>query len=650
MFDLFRSRAKVVRIFLGAILTLVAAAMVITLIPGFGGVDFGANAQTLGEVAGDPITVSQLREAVEQLARQGRAMTPSQMASLYPVAFQNLVQERALLYEAEKLGFEVSDAELATMIRQMPAFSPGGQFIGLDQYRMLLEQNGTTPAQFEASVRKQIITNRLSAIVARSVVVGDADVDAMLHERNDTVTLEYVYLEPQNLLSQVTPSEEQIKQFYAQMANRTRMPERRDFDVVRVSLERAMESFRVSPEEIEAFYNANMDQWNVPAEVDLQHILFTTEGKTPEQKAALHKKAEEVLAQLRKGADFAKLAAQYSDDQSNKDKGGDLGIVRRGQTVPEFEKTAFDLKPGQISDVIETEYGYHIIRCKSRQEARVKPLAEVREQIASNLAQQKAADLVQSTAEKLYSEVVAKPDQLAEIVAKAPLAQLTSYKDIAPNMPAGNIAGNTPLMQEVNSSPAGHVTSVADIGGGAMAFAVIRKFEPSREATFEEARGSIVEALKNQMAGALAERKLLEVKEAVDGGASMKAVASRHPGMTFGEAPPFTRISAAEGIGNVGEVYKAFDAKVGETLPPFRSSTRMYLVRVIAKKEANLADLAGEREETRKQLSAVKSQERVELYINGIRDRLEKEGKIKIDTKRLAALMQSANSGGSGDF
>ena len=217
MFDLFRSRAKAVRIFLGAILLLVAAAMVITLIPGFGGADFGANAQTLGEVAGEPITVTQIREVVQQLARQGRVMSPSEMASLYPVAFQNLVQERALLYEAKKLGFDVSDQELALMIRQMPTFSQGGQFIGVDQYRMLLEQNGTNPAQFEANVRKQLITNRLSAIVARSVVVSPADIDTALRERNDKVAVEYVYLEPEKLLSQVTPTEEQIKHFYSQV-------------------------------------------------------------------------------------------------------------------------------------------------------------------------------------------------------------------------------------------------------------------------------------------------------------------------------------------------------------------------------------------------------------------------------------------------
>jgi hypothetical protein len=138
---------------------------------------------------------------------------------------------------------------------------------------------------------------------------------------------------------------------------------------------------------------------------------------------------------------------------------------------------------------------------------------------------------------------------------------------------------------------------------------------------------------------------LLEAKEAVDGGASLKVVA-KNMGLTYGEAPPFTRISAAEGIGNAGEVYKAFDAKVGETLPPFRSANRMYLVRVTGKQEANLAELAGQREELRKQLSAVKSQERVELYLSGLRDRLQKQGKIKVDTTKLAQLMQAANGSG----
>jgi hypothetical protein len=253
--------------------------------------------------------------------------------------------------------------------------------------------------------------------------------------------------------------------------------------------------------------------------------------------------------------------------------------------------------------------------------------------------------MVQTAAERLRAAVVANPAQIAEIVAKEPLAQMATFQGISPNMSAGIIAGNTPLMQEVSSTPQGQVTNVADVGMGAMAFAVVKKFEPSREATFEEARGRILDALKNQMAGTLAERRLSEAKEAVDGGASLKTVA-KNMGLTYGEAPPFTRISAAEGIGNAGEVYKAFDVKVGETLPPFRSASRMYLVRVTDKQEANLADFANEREELRKQLSAVRSQERVELYISGIRDRLQKEGKIKVDTTKLSQLMQAASGNG----
>lgn len=645
MFDLFRSRAKAVRILLGAILMLVAAAMVITLIPGFGGADFGANAQTLGEVAGEPITFVQLQEAVQQLARQGQLMNPNQMTAMYPVAFQNLVQERALLFEARRLGFDVSDEELATMIRQMPTFSPGGQFIGVEQYRMLLEQNGTNPAQFEANVRKQVITNRLGAIVARSVVVSPEEVDNSLRERNDKVSVEYAYLEPSSLLAQINPTEEEIKSFYAKVENKVRMPETRDFDVVRVSLERAMESFSINPEEIKAYYDANMDQWRVDQQMELQHILLTTEGKSDTERAAARTKAEDLLKQLKAGADFAKLAAANSEDEQNKDRGGDLGAVSRGQTVAAFEAAAFALQPGQLSDVVETEYGFHIIKAKSRREARVKPIDEVREQIASLLAQQKASEVVQQTADRLRNAVAANPDQVTDIVSKEPLAQLASFQKISPNMPAGNIAGNTPLLQEVSSAPLGTVTNVADIGAGALAFAVVRKFEPSRDASYEEARGRIVGVLKNQMASILAERKLTEAKEAVDGGASLQSVA-RNMGLTYGEAPPFTRLAAAEGIGNVGEIYEAFNVNVGSTLPPFRSANRMYLARVTGKTETNLADFADQREELRKQLSAVKSQERVELYINGIRQRLEKEGKIKIETQKLSALMQAGANGG----
>lgn len=638
MFDLFRSRAKAVRIMLTAILSVVAAAMVITLIPGFGGADFGANAQTLGEVAGEPITIAQLRTSMSQLAR-GADVRRDQLSSMLPVAFRNLVQERALLYEANRLGFNVTDEDLAGAIQSIPTFNRNGQFVGADEYRMILEQNGMTPAMFEQNVRKELVSGRLGAMVSRTVVVSDAEVDAVLKERHETATVQFVYIEPDTLLSQVTPSQEDVDRYYERAQNKVRIAESRDFDVVRISIEKAMAASPVSMNEVKAFYDANMEQWRLDEQVNLRHILLSTEGKSGEQKQELRKKAEGLLAQLKSGADFAKLARENSTDQASAKEGGELGWIFRGQTEPAFEQAAFALKPGGISDVVETVYGFHIIKSEGYEPAKVRTLDTVRDEIAGQLTRQRAMDLMQQTADRLRSQAIGNVGNLTAIVNAEPLAQLSSYTSIPNNAPVGSIGGALQLRQEMNDLAEGQVTSVSDAGGNSLAFAVVRKVNPDREATIEEVRARVTQSLKTQLATQLAEKKLFEAREAIVSGADLRTVA-RNMGLTFMEPPAFTRISAVEGIGNAGDIYTAFDQPVGGVIGPFRAATRMVVAKVIGKQGANLAEHAGERDQIRKQLGTVKSQERLQIYLEGVRLRLEKEGKIKIDNQKVTALMQ----------
>ncbi|MCU0227050.1 MAG: peptidylprolyl isomerase [Bryobacterales bacterium] len=642
MFDLFRSRAKAVRILLGAILTVVAAAMVITLIPGFGGAEFGASAQTLAEVAGEPITVNQLRASIAQLAR-GTDMTQDRISAMMPVAFRNLVQERALLYEANRLGFSVSDDDLVDAIRSIPGLHRNGQFVGADEYRMLLEQNGSTPAQFEADLRRELTRSRLSAMIARTVVVGEQEVDDVLKERNEKVAVQYLYLEPKGLEAQITPTPEEIDVFYSRAENKVRIPEQRDFDIIRFSMERALEASPIPMSEIKAYYDANIDQYRLEEQARLRHILLSTEGKTDEQKAEIRKQAEALLQQLKGGADFAKLAREKSTDQVSAKEGGDLGWIFRGQTEPPFEAAAFALKPGSLSDVVETTYGFHIIQSEGFEPPRVRPVDTVRDEIAGQLSQQRALNLMQQTADRLRNQVQANPKN-AETIAKAePLAQFLQYNQVPNASPAGSIAPNSQLRQDMNSLAEGQVTAVGEAGGNALAFAVVRSVQPDREATKEEAMDRTIALIKAQNARLLTMRKLSEAKEAIDGGADIRTV-GRNMGLTFGEAPPFTRISAAEGIGNVGDIYKAFDVPVGGTLEPFQSGPRWFVVKVTGREEANLAALASERVEARKALINMKSQERLQLYLEGVRARLEREGKIKIDSQRVTALMQNGPS------
>lgn len=638
MFDLFRSRDKAVRIMLGTILAVVAGAMVITLIPGFDGTSFGASTQNLGDVAGEPITVQQVQMAAEQLAR-GSNMTRQQLATMYPIAFRNLVQERSLLYEAERLGFGVSDDDLVAALQAIPQFNQGGKFIGVENYRLMLQQNNLTPAQFESSLKKEIISGRLSAMVARTVVVSDEEVTQALRERHESIGLNYLSVEPQTLMAQINPTEAEIEEFYKIAENKVRIPETRDFDVVRVSFERAMEASPVSLADIQTFYNANSDNWSLGEQVHVRHILLSTEGKSDADKAAVKAKAEDLLKQIRGGADFAKLAQENSTDKANAKEGGDLGWVFRGQGEPAFDAAAFALKPGEVSSVVETTYGYHIIKCEGHEPAKVRSLDQVRDEIAGQLTTQKATELVRTTAERLRTAVAASPDKAESIVAAEPLAQLTHYNAMGVASAVGSISTGE-LRQQMNELAVDQVTAVGEAGGNSMAFAIVRKVTPDRDATKEEARDRIVMSLKGRQASLLAEKKLHEAMEAVNSGADMKTVA-RNMGLTYGEAPAFTRIAPAEGIGSPGELYQAFEQPVGGMIPPFRSGNKMYLIRVSEKKEANVAELASEKDEIRRQLGSVKAQERLQLYLEGVRSRLEKEGKIKVDAQKVAALLQS---------
>jgi peptidyl-prolyl cis-trans isomerase D len=591
----------------------------------------------LGNVGGEPITAAQVRAAAEQMLR-GSNVTQQQMATMYPLAFRNLIQERALLFEANRLGFGVSDEDLVAAIQAIPQFNRDGKFIGAEQYRLLLQQNGYTPAQFEASLRKEIISGRLSSMIARTVVVSNEEVDAALKERHEKISLQYLSIDPLPLMSQITPSEEEIDAFYAIAENKVRIPESRDFDVVRISMERAMEKTTVSMAEVKAFYDANMDRWRFDEQRHLRHILISTEGKNQAERAILKAKAEDLLKQAQGGADFAKLAKENSDDKSNAADGGDLGWIFRGQTEPGFEQVAFNLKVGEIGGVAETSYGYHIIKSEGSEPAKVRTVEEVRDEIAGELTSQRATELVQQTAERLRAEVASNPDNVEAIVNAEPLAQFARYQSISNTSSVGNISSGTQLRQEMNERNVGEVTYAGEIGGNSMAFAIVRKINPDREATKEEALARITATLKEHQASNLAQRKLEEAAEALRSGADIRTVA-RNMGLTYGEAPPFNRLSAAEGIGNVGELYQAFNQPVGGMVPPFRSGNKFYLVKVSGKEEANLAELAKERDEIRRQLTAVKAQERLQLYLEGVQSRLEKEGRIKLDTERVTALM-----------
>src|SRR5581483_1226141 len=240
------------------------------------------------------------------------------------------------------------------------------------------------------------------AAVSDWISVPDQELDQEYRRRNDKVKLALVTFTADKFRSQVAASDEEIAAYFEAHKDDFKIPEKRKIRYLLVDTDAIRAKIVVPPADVDRAYNDNIEQYSTPEQIRASHILLKTEGKDPE---AVKARAEEILKQARSGADFAELAKKYSEDEATAKNGGDLDYFGRGRMVPEFEQVAFALEPGQISDPVRTSFGYHLIKVVDKKPGSVKPLAEVRQQIADQLAaeraQAQAAELAQAMAQEV---------------------------------------------------------------------------------------------------------------------------------------------------------------------------------------------------------------------------------------------------------
>src|SRR5579862_3862220 len=317
-----------------------------------------------------------------------------------------LVFAKELASEAKRLGIQVTDQERADRIREiLPTAFAGDSFVGMEQYQQQVQtQTGLNVGEFEDLVTQALIEDKFRQLVTDGIVVTPDEIQQEFRRRNEKVKVQYAVIKPDDLQAKIDPSDADLSAYFEQNKSRYGVPERR---VVRYALldpEQLKSRVNVSDAEISSYYNDHLAQYKLEDKVHVAHILFKTVGKTDAEAEEIRKNAEDVLKKAKSGADFAALAKQYSED-TTKDKGGDLDWIVRGQTVPEFEKVAFSLPKGAISDLVKTEYGFHIIKVIDRQTPRTQPLDEVRAAILGSLQQDKAQQLADQLSEQIADEI-----------------------------------------------------------------------------------------------------------------------------------------------------------------------------------------------------------------------------------------------------
>ncbi len=640
MFDLFRSRAKLVRYTLGALLTLVAISMVVTLIPGWGSMPLERD-QPVAEIGEEVLTQREVHLQV-QAAMRNQAF-PREMAYLYvPQLIDQMITERALAYEAERLGFRVTEADVAQTIRSLlPQLYQDGKFVGQELYASYLAQQNLTIPEFEANVRKQMLLTRLQNLAAEGAIVTPEEIEREYRRRNSKIKLEYIVIPTNKLRAEVKVTPEEIQAHFTVNRALFQIPEKRSFDVLLIDELKVGERIQVPEDELRRAYQANLDSYRVPERVHVRHILLKTTEKPKEEVPKIRARAEELLKQLRGGGDFAELARKNSEDTGSAANGGDLGWIVRGQTVKAFEDTAFSLKPNELSGVIATEYGFHILQVLGKEQARLKPFEEVKDQLARDLKRQRVFDLMQKLADEAVAELNRAPQQSAQIAARLGLPLIKVERAARGEAIPGLPTGSAQIHDAVAGLAPGRATPPIQIENNKLAVAVLREVLPSRQAELSEVESQVREQVFNRKLGELVERRAREIMEnARAAGGDLKKVAQAS-GFEFRTTQEFGPDGAADGIGPASSVAEGFLKQVGELFGPVAVGDSRFICKVAARTAPDMSRLAEQRQAILTELKSRKARVRAELFIDSIRTRLVREGKVKIHEDVIRRLTAS---------
>jgi peptidyl-prolyl cis-trans isomerase D len=393
-------------------LWLVIAAFIILYIPAFQGAHAGSPGETLASVGGLPISVGEFQKSylrqrqVYERMYQGK-LDPAMLKrlGLEEQVFDGLVAERLVALEAKRLGLQVDDDAVAREIATAPDYQRNGAFIGTAEIRRLLEMRGMSVEEFEEGVRSDLLRRKLEALLAGGVAVTPGEAEREFRRRTEQIKAEYALVDLARFKADVAVSDDEIKTRFEARKDSYRIPERRVVSFALLDLQALRSRVSVTDADLEADYQEHKDEFKQEEQVCASHILVKVKAR-PEDKeghpdAEAKGLAEALLKEVKGGADFAALAKRASEDKGSASNGGDLSCFGRGSMVPEFENVAFDMKAGDVSDLVKTAYGYHVIKVASHREEQVLPLAQVKDQLRERLVLDRARALAEQKAEAM---------------------------------------------------------------------------------------------------------------------------------------------------------------------------------------------------------------------------------------------------------
>jgi peptidyl-prolyl cis-trans isomerase D len=623
------------RILLGAVVLVLGGSMLLYLVPQSNSTGEVSN-DTVAKVGDANITVQEVRQQLDQIAQ--RNQVPKALEGLYAQQIlQQLVFEKEIEYEAGRLGITVSDQERADRIRQfLPTAFNGATFVGIDQYTAQVQQRfQLTVPVFEELIRKGLLEEKFRKLVTDGISVGPMELQDEFRYKNQKVKLDYVVVKPDELETKITPDEAEIRASYEKNKAKYQVPERRSVRYGLVDLNQIRHNVQISDEMLKLQYMANIQQYQVPNRVHVEHIVFMTVGKTDAEVDEIKKKAEDVLKQAKKGEKFEDLAKKYSEDKA-KDKGGDIGWILQGQALPEYEKAAFSLPAGSISDLIRTQIGLYIIKVLEKESAHTKPLEEVKESLRAPLLLSQADKLASDQADQLSSAIrqsnkISLDDLVKQYHLIAGETRLITATD--PLLELGN---SQDVKDEIFRLRAGELGLPVRTDRGYVVLSLKEK-QAAHQGSVEEVRDRVVSDLKREKSTELAKSRSEELARRVKAGEKFDA-AAKALGLEPKTSDSIARNGSIPGAASGKQLGAAFNLKAGDVGTPLSLGQNWMVYRIVEKVEPNPADFETQKKQLTEEVLQSKRSLAFEAFRTALGDRLKQEGKLKLMPEKLKSF------------
>ncbi|MCX6538571.1 MAG: SurA N-terminal domain-containing protein [Acidobacteria bacterium] len=616
-------------------LALVCLTFVVFYIPSFlGNGDGTSSNDEVARVDGTSINVSEFRRAYQsQVAAYRQAYGAGISEQLLKQlgfeqqVLQQLINERAMVAEAGRLGITVTDEEVGQRIVSMPEFQENGRFVGEQRYQITLRnaRPPLSPPEFEASLKRQLLIQKLQAVVTDWVSVTNTEADAEYQRRNEKVKVQLVHISADTFRAQATATDAEIAAAFEKNKEKYRIGERRKVKYLLIDLDAQRKGVIVPSREVERFYNNNIETFSTPEQVRASHILLKSEGK---DEKAVRAEAEKVLAEAKKpNADFAALAKKYSEDEPTAKQGGDLDYFAKGRIGPEFDEVAFALAPGTMSNVVKTSVGFQIIKVVDKKAATTRTLEQVRAQITEQLAMEKAQKAADGLADQLAKELKTPPDLDKVAASRGWKVQETGF--FTREEPLLSLGGSPQVSAEIFQLGNNEVSGALRVGRG-YAFAAVSGREDPRIPTLDEvkdkARDDVIKEKASKLASEKAATLAAALKTAID-----FVAAAKKAGIEAKTSDLVARGTALPDVGMNATVEKAaFSQAIGAVSDPIATLDGTTILKVIERKDIAPSEAAGARESIKQDLLGQRRNQFFNAYMIKARQ------KMKIQMNREA--------------